>query len=659
MTAIIREEADPLPATVPAPFRWIVEQLLSKEPTDRYDSTRDLYRELRKVRDRLSESVTASTVSHAPSKAPKMPKFIMAVGLLAVGALGIFFLSPKPHNPANDRYTPIEVSLENPADASWSPDGTAFVYSAIFEGKRQAFVCYLNSTLSTRLTNLSNGASPLGWAPDSKRIFIAAANPAGNQPPQALFSLSVTGGEPELLMPLDVEMRSAGRVSPDGKALLARRIEADRTISLSFSSPVGSPWKRYVPAPFESKQASDMPAFGLSPDGKKIVYFLTNGDGEEQTWLLPFPPGSGTPKRISHGRWGRNTSFSWFPDSRHIAASIRSGELNGRRILSVLDSATGVGKPITGGLEYETFPAVSPDGKRILFTDSSREYRIVAASLKDASLRTWIRSQLQMDMPLWASKRDCFVYETSAHGEPEIWLREINGGERPVLTQSPFPPGTGSDFGTPALSPDGTRLAVRLIPPEGPVVIWIASVAGGTPVRLTNGIGREYMAAWSPDGARIVYLGRRDGIESIMIAKTSGQATPVELVRVSAGLLPDWSPANDWIVYSAKRGSWALISPDGKERRDLGKIATQHLTFSKDGKTLYGIRAEGEHQYLFSLTIATGQMKTVGDVGSEFAPRSSLNPGIRFSVSPDGQSILYSTSSAKTGLWMLEGFEKP
>ena len=47
LTAIIREEAEPLPATVPAPLRWIVERLLAKDPADRYDSTRDLYRELR------------------------------------------------------------------------------------------------------------------------------------------------------------------------------------------------------------------------------------------------------------------------------------------------------------------------------------------------------------------------------------------------------------------------------------------------------------------------------------------------------------------------------------------------------------------------------------------------------------------------------------
>jgi len=41
MTAIIREEFEPLPPTTPAPLRWIVERLLAKDPAERYDSTRD------------------------------------------------------------------------------------------------------------------------------------------------------------------------------------------------------------------------------------------------------------------------------------------------------------------------------------------------------------------------------------------------------------------------------------------------------------------------------------------------------------------------------------------------------------------------------------------------------------------------------------------
>ena len=42
MSAIIRDEAEPLPASVPTPVRWVVERCLAKDPAERYDSTRDL-----------------------------------------------------------------------------------------------------------------------------------------------------------------------------------------------------------------------------------------------------------------------------------------------------------------------------------------------------------------------------------------------------------------------------------------------------------------------------------------------------------------------------------------------------------------------------------------------------------------------------------------
>ncbi|HYX22115.1 MAG TPA: serine/threonine-protein kinase, partial [Thermoanaerobaculia bacterium] len=64
LTAIIREEPDPIApssAGVPAPFRWIVERCLSKDPEERYASTRDLARDIRGVREHLSEAVSGAT----------------------------------------------------------------------------------------------------------------------------------------------------------------------------------------------------------------------------------------------------------------------------------------------------------------------------------------------------------------------------------------------------------------------------------------------------------------------------------------------------------------------------------------------------------------------------------------------------------------------
>jgi serine/threonine protein kinase len=121
MTAIIREDAEPLPASVPAPLRWILERLLAKDPADRYDSTRDLYRELKQVRDRLSESGTVSGVRAASADAiPRRPRswskdWVICAGLALAIVCGVAGWILHPGSGLNElRFTPIEVSWESP-----------------------------------------------------------------------------------------------------------------------------------------------------------------------------------------------------------------------------------------------------------------------------------------------------------------------------------------------------------------------------------------------------------------------------------------------------------------------------------------------------------------------------------------------------------------
>jgi len=61
MVAIMREEPGKIGSmnlNVPAPFIWIVERCLAKDPKDRYASTRDLARDLAAVRDRVADAAS-------------------------------------------------------------------------------------------------------------------------------------------------------------------------------------------------------------------------------------------------------------------------------------------------------------------------------------------------------------------------------------------------------------------------------------------------------------------------------------------------------------------------------------------------------------------------------------------------------------------------
>ncbi len=62
---------------------------------------------------------------------------------------------------------------------------------------------------------------------------------------------------------------------------------------------------------------------------------------------------------------------------------------------------------------------------------------------------------------------------------------------------------------------------------------------------------------------------------------------------------------------------------------------------------------------MYSLDITTKEVKTIGEISKDFRPASSTNPGIRFSVSPDGKNLLYPALRRSSSVWMLQGFDQP
>jgi Tol biopolymer transport system component len=558
------------------------------------------------------------------------------------------------------RFTPMEVSWENPTVATWSPDGQAFTYVAGLPEDRHVFVRYLNSPTPVMLTRGTDVWYAAGWSPDGKRVIARAKNPQGGKTQYALFSVPVFGGDPVLIMPLDTPLTPLPRVSPDGKALVAVGYGEAGKISVYTSSPVGSVLQRYTPAPFETNASFNGPLAVFAPDGQSITLVM-DVVGGRQVWKLPYPPGKAAPERIMKtlNNFGGTPRWSWFPGGHngfvsltdelglHLwFAGIRSGAM--RKLMSGTPS------------ESESEPSLSPDGKKMTFVQSRVDYMIVSASLSDATVKRVISSETQTGMPAWAPHQQEFVYDSFRNGSHAIWMRG-EGWDRPIVTEESFPPGTTNGFASPALSPGADRLVYTRSDKDQQFHTWISSVSGGPPVRLTATHDVvERGGSWSPDGGSITYWQYRDGVPSVMVVRATGEATPVMLRQHVANPLPEWSPDGQWIKFmDSGDAGWTLASPDGKTLRSYGEPNTTQMTFSPDSKRLYGIRVEPDRCVLYSLDIATKEQKVIGDISKDFTPASYSNPGVRLSLSPDGKSLLFPAVRRSSSLWMMEGFDQP
>ncbi len=98
LTAIIREEPESiesLNAAVPAPFAWLLRRCLSKDPAERYTSTRDLARDLRDLKEHWPASATRASQTARPSIGVKTTRTrsiqFAAIAVLLLGLLIIAF----------------------------------------------------------------------------------------------------------------------------------------------------------------------------------------------------------------------------------------------------------------------------------------------------------------------------------------------------------------------------------------------------------------------------------------------------------------------------------------------------------------------------------------------------------------------------------------
>ncbi|MET0618838.1 MAG: protein kinase, partial [Thermoanaerobaculia bacterium] len=626
LAAIIQDEPEPVAQVnprAPAPLRWIVERCLSKDPDERYASTRDLARDLKSVREHIGEVTSTASgatgvVEPARRRSRAIPILIAGILLAGIGGLVLGRRTGSVSQPTFQRLTFQRGTVYT---ARFGPDGQTAYYSASWDGA------------GSRIYSLRPGipeSSPLP-VPPARLLGISSAGemailiePNLTRFTQALGTVArvpLSGGVPKEVLQ---DVTGADWVPGGSELAVVHRVSGKDRLEY----PIGK-------VLFETAGWIQDPRF--SADGKRIAFIDHPGNADGGGVALVDLAGKKTDLATGFATvqglvWSADGSEIWFTAARTgiqrgIFAVTSSGKLRLVRTMqgtpALLDLAgpnalvteddyrSGTlaflpGQPEAkdlGWFDWTSDRGMSNDGKLLLFdetgegggpngsvylrpTDGSAAVRLgegtgLALSPDGAYAMTRTAAEPQRFALVPVKAGQPREFPPDQFGAAVIYGAFFPDGQRFVFEANA--PGQGarlyvqavSGGAATAVSPEGINYSRLFVSPDARWIaalgpdrrIYLYPTAGGSPTELSASRAGDLPAGWTADGKGLYVSG--------------GYPCRVDVIDVASGARTHVRDlvASD-IAGMFSRGS-ARVTADGQ---------TMMLGFNRILSTLYWVR---------------------------------------------------------------------
>jgi eukaryotic-like serine/threonine-protein kinase len=621
LAASLASEAPPLdPNVAPPAAARIVQRMMARDPTERFQSARDVAFLLEEL------DAGASTAAAARRPGRGVAWILVAAACVAALAAALGLL------PGRDAPPPTYQHLTSRRGTVWSarfaPDGQTIAYSASWDGEPVEL-------FSSRIGSLQ--ARSLGF------------------PPAALVSMSRSGEMALLLNPrwilTHLRVGTLARAdlaggalrevasgvhgadwSPDGRELaIVRAVDGEHRLEF----PIGRVLYGTHGATLHSPR--------VSPDGQRVALFERSSD----TTRLITVSTTGERRVLSEGWDITSRGLAWRPDGDEVwftagqtralglhAASARRGE----RVLLKLPK----------GLE--------------LF-DVASDGRVLVGHMFQHQLMYSRRFATSTDQITSSTDLNSFLHDISNDGSVVLY-RDFDGlrlkrsdDSSPVLLAH-------EDRWIPwsALAPDGMAVLVVLPPsPEG-VLTLVPTGTGET--RLFPELGHVTWADWLPDSRRFLFArNRRDGITIGVFDLASNRHREIRNTNEALPSGVDPAVAADSFRLSSDGRRLAIQSSRGIQIYAIDDGAVEVVPGTNAGYTMIGWAGDGQAIYVYRigdipvvvsrLELETGAVRPFMTLGS--IDRAGLWRIHPVRVTPDGRSYTYSSSHLLSDLYLIEG----
>lgn len=606
LSAILRDEPQPMGTAAPPAVREIVARCLRKDPERRWQHMADLKVALLEAQEAVETGAAGSMTGDLKPKRNWLAA-IAAAGLAIAAIAGIWWYSRERIPTALPVLTRLTFDSGLTMDPTLSADGKLLAFASDRAGKANLdiWVQQVDGGLPIQVTFDQADESEPSLSPDGTQIAFRSEREGGG-----IYAIPALGGKPRFI----ASEGRRPRFSPDGSQILywtglgsradrtgggsgrvlvapamggsPRRIAPDANIA---ATPVWSPDGKYVlfrnrevrfdesdwwivdarpgesAAPVRTGIAPRLAALGLVnpvPDqwlsGDRVLFGAASGDSTDIFEIVlsrePWRLASG-PKLLTIGA-GLQGFASWGGGNRMAFASMTKN-----RSIWILpidaNSARAHGTPhqLTGDLHAETFPSLSPDGGKLVFVSRrSRNEEVWIKDLKTGEEKALTATGTVKLRPILTEDGSVVVFGALENGKTALYVTPAAGGVPSQIGE-----------GGPWDWAPGQRTLLGGLRSKSAVINLLNYGTGSQTTLYKHASWDLYQAKFSPDKHWVTFLAVEVGRSRLFITPYRGP-TPTgesEWIPITDGTTlddkPRWSPDGNLLYYLSERDGFRCL----------------------------------------------------------------------------------------------------